>query len=277
MKKFIAAGTTLAFFGFVDSNGFLIGETTSAPANGSTQDMLRMLGIQNAAAGLPESEDVNIEGDDDVLGTITFPPNTTPAFIANFGAHDMTFNSRAQSTAIETLGGIDLSVLQPDDPSNPNGTFIVQGKSVDKDPGTSGQSAWSGFIFPLVTAQPLGRESFTGREAAVNRVKITAQKAAKKPWGVTILDADLGTTGASIIEFGSDYPLRLFRITGNGSTDSFTLPKALGATDHLFVWNETTQLSHGSGVTGTASSTTLAFDSAPAAGNRVIVLYGFVP
>ena len=276
-KKHISAGTTQAYFGFIDSLGFLIGETTTAPSSGSLQAMLRLLGIQTAAAGLPESEDVNIPGDDETLGTITFAPDETPAFVANFGANDLDFNARVQVTSVETLGGIDLGVLQPNDPGSPNGTVIIQGKAVDKDAGTAGQSMWSGQIFPLVTAAPLGRESFEGRSAGVYRIKITAQKASKKPWGVTIADGDLGTDGASIIEFGADHPLLMDRITGNNSTDSFTLTKPLAATDHLFVWDQTAPLSHGSGVTGTVGSQTLAFDSAPAAGNKVIVLYGFQP
>lgn len=281
MTKYIAAGTRQSWFGFKDANGFLTGETATAPANGSGQAMLRLLGIQTASPGLPESEDVNIEGDDDVIGTITFPPNETPAFVANYAEFNLTFDARAQETSVETKGGIELGVLQPADPGSPNGTLIVQGKSLDQDTGSIGTSNWNGMIFPFVVAQPLGRETFAGREAASNRIKFTANKGDKTPWGVTVAsgsgDADFGTTSASIITFKSLHPLLMYRITGDGATDSYTLPKALGATDHLWVYNETAELSHGAGVTGTAASATLGFDSAPAAGNRVIVLFGYVP
>lgn len=276
-KKHISAGTTQAYFGFVDSLGFLLGETTTAPTNGTLQAMLRLLGIQSAAAGLPESEDVNIPGDDETLGTITFAPDETPAFVANFGANDLDFNARIQQTAVETIGGMDFGVLQPNDPGAPNGTLILQGKAVDKDAGTAGQAMWTGQIFPLVTASPLGRESFEGRAAGVYRVKFTAQKASKKPWGVTIADGDLGTDGASVIEFGLDHPLLMDRITGDGSTTEFTLTKALAATDHLAAFVNTQQMLQSGGVTGTVGSTTITFSSAPAAGAKVIVLYGFQP
>lgn len=276
-KAHISAGATQAYFGFIDTTGFLTGETTTAPANGNLAKMYRLLGIQSAASGLPESEDVNIPGDDETLGTITFPPNETPAFVGNFGVNDLTFNSRIQQTSVETIGGMDFGVLQPNDPGAPNGCLIIQSKAVDKDAGSSGNAMWSGQLFPLVTASPLGRETFEGRTAGVYRVKFTAQKAAKKPTGVTIVDGDLGTDGASVIEFGTDHPLLMDRITGDGSTTAFTLTKALAATDHLAAYVATQQMLHGGGVTGTANSQTITFDSAPAAGAKVVVLYGFVP
>lgn len=277
MSKYIAAGTTLAYFGFVDSLGFLTGQSTSAPATGALSPMRRLLGIQSASPGVPEGDDVNIEGDDETLGTISFPSNTTPAFVANFGAFDLATAAALQQTAVETLGSIEMGVIQPNDPGLLNGSLILQGKSVSKDDDDSGLSIWSGMIFPLVTTQYLGRETFEGRTAAVNRLKFTAQKAGKKPWGVTIADGDLGTNGASIIEFKSPHPLLMDRITGNGSTDSFTLTKSVADVNTVFVFTNTQKLSNGSGITVTANSATLAFDSAPANNAKVIVLYGFVP
>lgn len=275
--SYIAAGTQQAYFAFVDSLGFMTGSTTSAPSTGSLDGMLRLLGIQTATPGLPEGDDVNIEGDDDVLGTISFAPNTTPAFVANFGAFDLTTNAAMQSTAVQTLAAMEFGVLQPNDPGFNNGTLIIQGRSISQDDDDQGLEVWTGFIFPLVVAQPLGRETFEGRTAAANRIKFTAQKASHKPWGVTIVDGDLGTDAASIIEFKSPNPLIMDRITGNGSTDSFTLSKAVAATNNIFVADQTQILSHGSGITATASSQTLAFSSAPASGNKVVVVYGFVP
>lgn len=275
--SYIAAGTQQAYFGFVDNLGFLTGNSTSAPAAGNLAGMYRLLGIQNASPGLPEGDDVNIEGDDDVLGTISFAPNQTPAFIANFGAFDLSVNADMQSTAVEQLAAMEFGVLQPNDPGFNNGTLIIQGRSISQDDDDQGLEVWSGFIFPLVVAQPLGRETFEGRTAAANRIKFTAQKASHKPWGVTITDGDLGTDAASIIEFKSPNPLIFDRITGNGSTDTFTLSKAMAATDNIFVANQTQILTHGAGITATAGSQSLQFSSPPTSGNKVIVVYGFVP
>lgn len=278
MGKYIAAGTTLAFFGFVDSLGFLTGENITAPAVNVLSPMRRLLGIQSATPGVPEGDDVNIEGDDETLGTISFPPNTTPAFVANFGAFDLATAAAMQQTLTKAYGNITMGVIQPNDPGLPNGTLIIQGKSVSKDDADSGLSIWSGYVFPLVTAQYLGREEFSGRTAAVNRIKFTAQKAGKQPTGVTIADADFGTSGASIIEFDSkDGPVLMDRYTGNNSATEVTLTKAVANVNSVIAFVNTQQLTHGSGITATANSRTLTFSSAPASDAKVVILYAFVP
>jgi hypothetical protein len=278
MAKHIAAGTTLAFFGFVDSLGFLTGESTSAPAVNVLSPMRRLLGIQSASPGVPEGDDVNIEGDDETLGTISFPPNTTPAFVANFGAFDLATAAAMQATLTKAYGNILMGVIQPNDPGQPNGTLIIQGKAVSKDDADSGLSIWEGIILPLVTAQYLGRESFEGRTAAVNRIKFTAQKAGHQPTGVTISEADFATTGASIIEFESkDGPVLMDRYTGNGAATSVTLTKAVANVNSVLAFVNTQQLAHGSGITATADSRTLTFDSAPASNAKVVIMYAFVP
>lgn len=276
-SKHFAVGNQLAFFGFVDNNAFLTGSSTTPPSNGNLSGMLRLQGIKQATPGLPEGTDVSVQGDDDVVGTMSFQPDSTPAFVATFGVGDLTTAARMQSTLTESIAGIDFGVLQPEDPGFNNGTLILQSRAVSQDDSNKGVEIWHGFLFPLVVAQPLSRESFNYREAADFRIKFTAQKAGHKPWGVTIAEGDLGTTAASIIEFRSPYPITMDRITGNGSTDSFTLSKAVAATSNVAVYNQTQLLTHGSGITATAGSKTLAFSSPPAPGNKVIVIYGFTP
>jgi hypothetical protein len=277
MGKYIAAGTTLAYFGFVDSSGVLLGESTSAPAVNVLSPMRRLLGIQSASPGIPEGEDVSIDGDDGTLGTISFAANTTPAFVANFGAFDLATAAAMQQTAVWNMAGFEHGALQPEDPGAPNGCMIIQGKSVNKDDGTSGLAVWSGIILPLVTAQPLGRESFEGRTAASNRIKFTAQISAKHPSGITITSSNLGTTGASGIEFEGDHPMIMDRYTGNGAATSTTLTKEVAATDHIAAIVNTQVLTHGSGITAVVGSKTLTFSSAPASGAKVVIVYGFIP
>lgn len=277
MTKHIAAGTTLAFFGFVDSGGTLTGESTSAPAVNVLSPMRRLLGIQSASPGIPEGEDVVIEGDDGALGTITFAPNTTPAFVANFGAADLNTEAALQQTSVWSLGGYEIGALQPEDPGQTNGCLIIQGKSVSKDDGTSGNSIWSGIILPFVSTQVLGRETFEGRTAAAYRLKFTAQIAAHHPSGITITASNLGTTGASILPFEGDHPMIMDRFTGNGAATSVTLTKQVAATDHIAAVVNTQVLTHGAGITATANSQTLTFSSAPASNAKVVIIYGFVP
>lgn len=280
MARYASAGNQLAYFGFVDTLGFMTGLSTSAPANGSDSAMWRLYGIQNATPGVPEGEDVTIPGDDDVVATISFPANTTPAFTANFGVADLTRDAALQSTAVLNRAGINFGALQPQDPGYNNGTLIIQARSVSQDDADAGLEVWSGTIFPLVVAQPLGRETYEGRAAGVERVKFTAQKAAHFPTGETISETAgfiVGTSKASIITFKSYHPLQFFRITGNNSTDTFTLPKAVADVTNVFAVVNTQVLTNGAGITVTAASDQIVFASAPGTGAKVIVVWGFVP
>ena len=277
MTRYAAAGNQLAYFGFVDDNGVLTGLATGAPAAGSDSAMRRLLGIQSATPGVPEGEDVNIPGDDDVIATISFAPNTTPAFVANFGVHDLDVDAAMQSTAVLSLAAVEYGVHQPQDPGFNNGCLIIQSRAISQDDDDAGLEVWAGDIFPLVVAQPLGREAFEGRAAGVNRIKFTAQKAAHWPTGVTIADGDVGTDKASIIAFKSPNPLLMHRLTGNGVVTTVTLPKAVAATNNVYAAVNTQILTHGSGLTAVAGSTTLTFTSAPASNAKVIIVWGFTP
>lgn len=223
-NKYSAAGVKYAFWGILDANANLIGDAL-APTTGSTGNaMIRLLGIQTANPGAVEGEDVPVEGDDGVIAKFQFEPNDTPTFIAQTGAFDLATEALMQGTAVETLGDLKIGVYQPVDPNYPDGMLILQGQTKKQDAGVKGAKAWSGYIIPLLTSQPLGREEFAGRTAGANRLRMTTQIASRKPWAVTIATADLGTTGAAILPFSADNPINAHRFTGNNSATTFNLP-----------------------------------------------------
>ena len=276
--KRAAAGNTLAYLGFVDSSGKLLGSSTTAPSNGSISPMLRLLGIQQAQAGIQEPEDVQIPGDDGSLGIITFDPQTTPSFIATFGAGDLDLDALLLAVTKFSVGDTDFVTLQPNDPGYLNACLILQSRALGKDDVDSGQALYEGQLFPLVQCVPLGRETFAGRQAAVYRVKITTQVGSHMPSGVTLTSALAGTDGSPAIEFKGKDPILMERITGNNSTTSFELSKKVARTTNITAYQGNGQaLTHGSGITAAANDETLQFTAAPGAGVEVVVVYGFVP
>jgi hypothetical protein len=272
--RYIAAGTQYAFLGFVDSTfNYLLGSTTSAPSAAATSPMLRLLGIQTASPGIQQSEDVSVPGDDTVLGQISFPPDTLPSFVAELGSEDLDINALLQGTSVVTLGGIKTGVLQPNNPENPDACLIIQGKAKSKDDSTGGAKAWSGMIIPRATVQPLGRETFEGRSAAVNRLQITTQTATHAPWGVTITDSNYGTSGAPIIEISSDNPVVMEATTGAVTTWTLTYTPVSQA--KVVIHSNTAPLVAGADFT--LAGKVVTFAPALAAGARVVGLYEFQP
>lgn len=220
-NSMIAAGTQFAQYGLIDTNGFLQGTSGAVAQGAAGEGMGRLLGIKTANPGPVEPENTNITGDDTVLGAIEFPPNEVPSFIIENAVFDLIIQAALQSTSVETLGDIKLSVLQPNDADYPDTTWIVQGKAKIQDAGREGQKGWMGYIVPLASAVPLGREAFAERAAASDRYRITAQIAGKKPWGVTIVTGDLGTDGSPLIKYTSPNPLSMHTFIGDGSTSIY--------------------------------------------------------
>lgn len=272
--KTAAAGTRLAKFGFIDTTGNLMGGSTSAPANGSGSGMLKLVGIQEAQVGIVEGDTEDVPGDDGIIAQFLFAPNELPKFVANFGARDLTQDALFQSTLVEQLGQINIGVYQPNNPVYPDGCLIIQGEAKSKDSGSDGTKAWEGFIIPVVNVQPLGRETFSGRTAAVNRLKMVTQLASKKPWGVTITDAVNGTDGAPILPFTSDNPINMHRYTGTGAGgQSVVLDETPVSLARIVIHSNTALLTATTDYT--LSNKTITFVTNPAAGAKVIVLYEF--
>lgn len=272
--KYIAAGTQYAFLGFVSNEyNTLLGSNTSAPAPGAGSPMYRLLGIQAANPGVTESEDIDVPGDDGVLGQIQFPPDTLPSFVVELGAHDLTLESRLQGTNVQTLGQMQIGVLQPNEAENPDACLILQSKSKSKDDISGGAKAWSGMIIPRATAQPLGRESFEGRAASSTRVQFTTQAATHTPWGVTITDSNWGTTGAPIMTFTSEYPIFGERVTG--AITNYTLALTPAGQSRIVIHVNGAPLTPGADFT--LSGRDLTFTPALAANARGVIWYEWLP
>ena len=220
-KKYISAGTQLAFYGIYNSSGVHLGGAASLAQGAAGNGMKRLVGIKTANPGPAEPESETITGDDDVLGVIEFPPNTLPEWIVTSGAFDLDIQAAFQTTLVETLGEIQIGVIQPRDAVYPDIFWIYNAKSKSKDAGLDGAKAWSGYFIPRSSVVPLGRENFEERAAAVDRYSVVAQMADKKAWGVTIAVADLGTTAAPLLPFTSDNPLTLHVFEGDGSIAEF--------------------------------------------------------
>lgn len=220
-KSYIAAGTQLAYYGIYNSIGVHQGGSATLAQGAAGNGMKRLKGIQRANPGPVESESVDVDGDDGTLGAIEFPPDTVPEWIVESGVFDLDIQAALQTTAVEQVGDVQMGVLQPNNPVHPDIVWIYNSKSKKKDAGVDGLKAWSGYIVPISSTVPLGREAMEGRTAGADRYKVTAQVAGKKPWGVTIVDADLGTDGAPLLPFSSENPVTMHVFKGDGAVSEF--------------------------------------------------------
>lgn len=271
-QKNTAAGSTYAFLGFIDGNGYLVGGGTSAPSAGTSSGMLRLTGIKTASPTIPEPEYVQVTGDDSLISEFDFDSIAQRGFTADLAISNLTLEGLLQGTNVQTIGEMSLGVLDIDDADIPNACVIFQSRAFKQDSGVAGNAGYAGVIIPLATVRPLGRVAFTEREGAVYRLSITPQKAGYHPWGVTLLASNAGTTGARYMPFTTENPIHMMAFTGNASTTEFNLDytpiSAAKTTIHINRVVDTTSAVNTSTNTATTTSTA-------ASGAHGIIVYEF--
>ena len=277
-NRHIVAGVQESYIGFVNSQGFFIGASTSEPGAGLGSGMIHLLGIQSATPGIVEGEVVNVPGDDTTIGQFAFDADQLPAFIVNTGAFNLNTDALLQGTLVETLNDLKIGVLMPGAPVYPDVCLLLQSFAKSKDTGSDGVKAWQQFIFPVASIQPLDREEFAGRTPGVNRLKVTVQRASRKPWGVTILDATNGTTNAVALKSTSDNPIYFEAFKGNASATTRTLDKTPISVDKIIVHTGTGQkLVPTTDYTVVTATRVLTFLAAPSAVGLYSIVYEYAP
>jgi hypothetical protein len=275
LKKSIAAGYERAYWGCLDTAGYVIGQDITAPAAGSDagSGMGRIDGVKTSAITIAEPETVAITGDDGVLGQFIFPPTDTPSFIIEVGTNDLDLVSKFQGTLTMDTGDISIGVLQPNSPTFPDICLILQRRAKSRASGSTGVSAWEGVIIPKCTIVPLGSDNFTERGAVTFRYKVSVNVSTNFPWGTAVSDSANGTDGGVVFPFTAENRLHMHTFIGDGTETDFilTYTPASSALGKVRVYKD--GVIQTSGVTITTATKTVAFTVAPASNAKIVVLY----
>jgi hypothetical protein len=270
-KKTVAAGFRFNWYGVIDSNGYFIGSTTTAPSAGDAtgSSMLRLDGSRTMPINIPEPDVEPVTGDDEPMVTFEFDSETPISGILELAQRNNVFDALIQGTKIETVGDIEVSSLDPKDRASQAMCLLLSRRAKSWLQGSKGVKQWENVFIPRCTIKPLftdiQQRTFTPYQYAIN-----LSRSDRTGWSTVSINLH-GTTAASIFPIDSDNPLGpLARFTGNNSQQNFTLSYApvSGAKTYVFV-NDVQQT-----VTAdyTVSDTTLAFVAAPATDAVIVVL-----
>jgi hypothetical protein len=276
-NQFIAAGVDLGFYGVLDSTGYLNGNSLTAPAAGDAAGapMLRVRGVIGADTTVPEPEVVNVPGDNGSQGNFLFGSDESPAFTIEKSVFDQTFNALAQGTKTLAVGDITLGVLQPNSPNWPDICFILQSDAKRKGGTSDGVRGWAGYIIPVTSVQPLGRDNFATRAAASDRLRVAANPASLLPTGGPINETAFGTDGGPIIDFTADNPVTMHRFTGDGTETVFQLAYTPVSAAKTHVYVNGTKLAPTTDYTVSTTTREITLTAAPANSTKIVVLYEF--
>jgi len=268
-----AAGVQQSWYGFWDSLGFFIGASATAPTAGNVSHARQLYGLKEAAPTIPDTETVQITGDDDLLAEINFASIETRRFTASLAAEDLTLINHIQGTVTRTWGEASVTGLDASGLSNYNFAVWFQSRAVGLIAPQSGVSMWSGLIVHLAQMSWLGRESLAERAAGTFRVSITPQRASYEITGITLQDSYAGVCNERYATIGSEYPVTTTAFTGNNVLTTIPVLMQPISAAKVFATVNRVAVTVSSVTTGASPSVTLAV--APAAGSRVMIAYEY--
>jgi hypothetical protein len=271
-EKTIAAGFRYLWYGVVDSSGYFIGSTTTAPSAGDQDGsgVLRLDGARTLPVNIPEPDNVVVSGDDEPMVSFEFDSEDLPNGLFEVAQRNNTFDALIQGTKVESIGDIEMSVLDPKDRESQAMCMLLSRRAKSWLAGSKGVKKWENVFIPRCTIKPLfttvEQRTFTPYQYAIN-----LSRSDRSGWSTVSINLH-GTTAASIMPIDSDNPLFMQRFTGDAAETGFNLDYApvSGAKSYVYV-NDVKQT-----VTTdyTVSGSVLTFEagSTPASAAVIVVL-----
>lgn len=231
MPSQVAAGNQKSFMGFNDPNdGLFIGNTLTngvptSPAAGSSTGggMLKVLGIKNAPAAIPDSDAVIDTGDDgEVMYEFDFVSIAARGFVAEVAVQDLSQVALWQNYSVQNLAGARYTALDTDNMPLFDTCFLLQSRAIRSDAQSNGSQRWNATFFPHCTARYLGRATYAERTPAVFRWLIRPQLTSHDMAGFTVLDANSNQKDARKFEWEDlQYPITMHAFKGNNVATVF--------------------------------------------------------
>lgn len=274
-RKPIAAGFDRVEYGVVDTDGYLVGSSATAPAAGnqSGSSLARLRGAKTFPISIPEAETQVATGDDVALAKFLFQAADFPAGVLETAVHDLDFDALAQGTLVRNEGDLSIGVLQPENPIYTDLMLLLQRQAKSFTSGSRGAKRWYGIVCSFVNITPLGVDSFTERQVATARYGFTLNSFDRSPWGSVLTVAAYGTERATLHPFTADNPTTMQRFTGNNTEDEFTLASTPVSQAKTRVWVNGVVKTVVSDYTVNTSTKVVTFASPPASDAKIVVWY----
>lgn len=284
--KVASAGAESVYYGAVDSSGYLIGSTGTAPTAGNQDGsaMIQLEGVKNFPF-VPNAPDrLNITGDDGAIAQFLFNPIELPTGDTTFAVSDQTFAALAMSTLVHDIGGYKFLGLQPSSVTYQDLCMLVTARAVSRTTGSVGSTGYYNYLIMKANASYQGRDAFSERAEAAFIYNLIANKATCYPTGLAFSDANNGDTEFVVMEFTSYYRPMFQRWTGNNTETTFNLAKNIAddAANNIAVYVAGVAQTWVTGAPGAGefgitegATDTLVLGTAPASAAKMVALYGW--
>ena len=253
-----------------DANGLLLGSDSTGPVSGDADGTfgIRVEGAMTVPLGEPDSEFVDVVGDDEPEAQFDFGAATSPSGI---------FEVTTRNPYLESmLMGLTAYAPNADNVTNLIGAagveltdvaLLFQHEAKTNQPGLRGSSRWESQFVPTATVRAINQADLTQRTHTPLRLSISISKGNLLPWGETMYSGNLGAAAANIAVSQNLYPhwTEIYEADGIQTVFNLTRPPIVGA-NHIATIDKVIDTNG----TITAGPDIITFSGAPAAGRLVV-------
>lgn len=286
IKKIVGNYADSVYYGPVDSTGYLIGSTSTAPVAGNQDGsaMAQLLGVQDFPFESVDPDTPSQPGDGGTLARFINKPTELPQSTASFGSSDYTFAALCQSLTVVDWGGGSFLGGNPKDPTYTDLLLLAISQGKAQDSGSVGVAHWEARLILKANVYSKQRDSFNTSSLPTYNHTIVGNYSEYYPWGHAFSAGDEGDTQFVYMDFTWPYRPIFQRFTGDDSETTFNLAKniALDSADNVVAFVNGTEQTWVTGAPspgefGITESTTdtIVFGTAPGSDAKVVVLYGW--
>ncbi|MHC4646747.1 MAG: hypothetical protein ACYTBJ_14710 [Planctomycetota bacterium] len=224
----IPAGLYSATIFTKDSNGLLLGSDGTGPTSGAADGTfgIRVEGAMTVPLGEPDSEFVDVVGDDEPEVQFDFGAATSPSGVFEVTTRNpyleaMLTNTTAYAPNADNVTNlIGAQGVELEDVA-----ILFQHQAKTNQPGLRGSSRWESQFVPSATIRPLNQADLTQRTHTPLRLSISISKGNMLPWGETMYTGNLGSAAANIAASQNKYPMWTDIFEGDGVTTVYNLTR----------------------------------------------------
>jgi hypothetical protein len=286
IKKIVGNYADSVYYGVVDSSGYLVGGTATAPVAGNQDGsaMLQLLGVQDFPFEAVDPETPSQPGDGGTLARFINKPTELPSASGVFGSSDYTFSALCQSLSVVDWGGGSFIGGNPKDPTYEDLVMLAISQGKAQDSGSVGVAHWEARLILKANVFSKGRNTFNTSSLPTYSHTVVGNYSEYYPWGHQFAAGDEGDTQFVYLDFTWPYRPILQRYTGDGSETDFNLAKNIAedSADNIVAFVNGTEQTWVTGVPGagefgiTEGATDVAvFGTAPANNAKVVICYGW--
>lgn len=239
LKGFIGAGFSYVVVYTKNAAGAIIGSDATEPSAGSSiaNTGLRIEAAMTMPVSIPDSDLIDVLGDDALTVQFDFGASTLPNGILELAARNLFLEALVQGTTVyePQAGNIDQGVLMPEVTDLADVALLLGRRAKTWTPEIRGVERWELLFIPACTMNPKGSADWTQRTHGPYRFHISVSKGSITPWGETFYNDAQNTDAAALEPIEANIPYWLDIFKGNGASAIFALSHTPELTETVLV------------------------------------------